>query len=280
MSDARSNSRSPWPALLLTCTALLGGCASLPGASTVEVDGRRVEAIVARHPGPTVVFEHGLGGTLDGWADVWPAVAKDSAALAYNRAGYGRSDAAPQPRSGEQVVAELRALLKAQRMTPPYVLVGHSLGGLYMQLYARQFPEEVRALILVDSTHPEQFRGNGDPSHWPAWVRVGFNMLSSDVVKQEFGQLDATGQRVLGLPPPAGVPVWVLSALRPMQERSELADDANEKRVALASLYPGARQVWVDSGHVIPLEKPEAVVAAIREALGAAPVAPAAQIGR
>lgn len=267
MPSAPTSARSPWPAVLLACSAMLGGCASLPGAATVSVDGRRVEALVARHHGPTVVFENGLGGTLDWWAKVWPEVAKHHAAIAYNRAGYGRSDAPVAPRDGEQVVAELRALLKAQQLAPPYVLVGHSLGGLYLQLYARQHPEEVQALILVDSTHPEQLRGKGAQSQWPAWVRVGFNLLTSDVAKQELDRLDATGQRVLRLPPPAGVRVWVLSALRPMQERSDLADDANEKRAALASLYPGAKRVWVDSGHGIPLEKPEAVTAAIREAL-------------
>ncbi len=280
MRMTSSSTRSAWPALILTCSALLGGCASLPGAGTVDVDGRSVEAIVARHPGPTVIFENGLGGTLDWWAEVWPAVSKDTAALAYNRAGYGRSDARTPPRGGEQVVAELRALLKAQRMMPPYILVGHSLGGLYMQLYARQFPEEVTALVLVDSTHPEQLRGRGAQSQWPAWVRVGFNLLTSEVARQELDTLDATGQRVLGLPAPAGVGVWVLSALRPMQERSEFADDANEKRASLAALYPGARQIWVDSGHGIPLEKPEAVVAAIRAALGSPSAVRAAQLER
>lgn len=227
-----------------------------------------------------MVFENGLGGTLDWWAEVWPVVAKDSAALAYNRAGYGKSDASTPPRDGEHVVAELRALLKAQQMAPPYVLVGHSLGGLYMQLYARQYPEEVRALVLVDSTHPEQLRGKGAQSQWPSWVRVGFNVLSSDVAKRELDALDATGQRVLGLPAPSGVRVWVLSALRPMQERSPLADDVNEKRVALAALYSGSKQIWVDSGHGIPLEKPEVVLTAIREALGSASAASATQLVR
>lgn len=146
-----------------------------------------------------------------------------------------------------------------------------------MQLYARQHPEEVQALILVDSTHPEQLRGKGAQSQWPAWVRVGFNLMSSEVAKQELDGLDATGQQVLGLPAPTGVRVWVLSALRPMQERSTLADDANEKRIALAALYPGAKQIWVDSGHGIPLERPETVVSAVREALGSASAASATQ---
>jgi pimeloyl-ACP methyl ester carboxylesterase len=227
-----------------------------------------------------VVFENGLGGTLDWWAKVWPEAAKDASALAYNRPGYGRSDAVDTPRDGDHVVAELRDLLKVQKLDPPYVLVGHSLGGLYMQLFARQYPDEVQALILVDSTHPEQLRGKGGQSQWPAWVRVGFNLMSSDVAKQELHALDATGQRVLGLPAPTGVRVWVLSALRPMQERSALADDANEKRIALAALYPGAKQIWVDSGHGIPLEKPETVVSAVREALGSASAASATQPAR
>lgn len=261
--------------VLLMCS-WLAGCASLPGAATEEVDGRAVEFIVARHPGPTVVFENGLGGTLDGWAKVWPEVARVSSALAYNRAGYGRSAAVDTPRDGDHVVEDLRALLKAQRLAPPYVLVGHSLGGLYMQLYARRHAEEVQALVLVDSTHPEQLRGEGSQDHWPAWVRVAFDVLSSDTTKKEFQALDATGQRVLGLPPPPGVKVVVLSALRPMQTRSALADDANDKRAALAGLYPGSKQVWVDSGHVIPLDRPEAVVAAIHEALGGTTTGPVA----
>ena len=73
----------------------------------------------------------------------------------------GRSDPADSPRDGGHVVDELRALLSAQDLKPPYVLVGHSLGGLYMQLYARRYPDEVSALVLVDSTHPNQFKGAG-----------------------------------------------------------------------------------------------------------------------
>lgn len=62
-------------------------------------------------------------------------------------------------------------------------------------------------------------------------------------------------------------PVFVRSASQPMNEKSPLADDANAKRQDIARLYPGSKQIWVDSGHAIPLEKPEAVISAIREAL-------------
>lgn len=260
----------PWHWASLLLAVCLSGCASLPGATTDVVDGRTVEYLQAGQGTPVVVFENGLGARLDWWAKVWPDTVAETRALAYHRAGYGRSDASPQPRDGAQVVQELRALLRARQLPPPYVLVGHSLGGLYMQLYARQYPAEVAALVLVDSTHPEQMRGAGNPDLWPTWLKVAFRLGTSDVVKQELAALDATGQRVASLPVDPSVPVFVLSALQTPGASSALAEDVRQKRADFAHLYPGSTQVWVDSGHAIPLEKPEAVVTAIRAALQAA----------
>ena len=256
---------------------LLAGCASLPGTQLIALQGQQLECLVNRGQGPTVVLESGLAGTLDWWAQVWPTlVAEQRNALACNRPGLGRSTPLPvTPASapgGAEAVARLRAVMQAQQLPPPYVLVGHSLGGLYLQLWARQQPDEVQALVLVDATHPEQLRGAGAQDQWPAWARVGFNTLAGEVGRQELATVDATGQQVLALPPPPPrVAVWVLSAERPMRERSALADDANAKRAALAGLYPGARQVWVDSGHAVPLERPQAVLDAIRQALAGSP---------
>lgn len=86
--------------------------------------------------------------------------------------------------------------------------------------------------------------------------------------------INTTGENVLSLPSFIGKPVIVLSASQPMKEKSELADDANEKRKDLARLYPGSKQIWVDSGHGIPLEKPESVISAIREVLPLKPQKP------
>lgn len=256
-----------WIFATLLLPFLLGACTTLPGAATAPVGERTVEFVVAGQGAPVVVFDNGLGGTLDWWAKVWPDTVRETTALAYNRAGYGKSDAAAAPRDGAHTVEELRALLKARQLPPPYVLVGHSLGGLYMQLFARKYPKEVAALVLVDTTHPEQLKGAGDPENWPAWLKLTFGVLTSDTAKQELSALDQTGQTVLSLPVDPAVQVYVLSALQPMKASSALADDANQKRADIANLYPGSKQVWVDSGHVIPLEKPDAVVKAIRDAV-------------
>ena len=247
----------------------------MPGVVTDTAGGRTVEHALAGQGAPVVVFENGLGARLDWWAKVWPDTVQQTTALAYNRAGYGHSEASPEPRDGAHVVEELRALLKARKLQPPYVLVGHSLGGLYMQLFARQYPGEVAALVLVDSTHPDQMRGAGNPDLWPTWLKVAFRLGTSDVVKQELAALDATGQRVASLPVDPAVPVFVLSALRTPGASSALADDVQRKRADFAHLYPGATQVWVDSGHGIPLEKPEVVLQAIRDAVQAARAAQA-----
>jgi pimeloyl-ACP methyl ester carboxylesterase len=79
----------------------------------IQIGQRQVEYLLTSGPNPPVVFESGLGGTLDWWAKVYPAIRKSSAALAYNRAGYGESTAAPPPRDGVHIVEELRALLAA-----------------------------------------------------------------------------------------------------------------------------------------------------------------------
>lgn len=257
-----------WAGMLLAL--VLSGCATVPGTTTDTVGGRQVEFVLAGQGAPVVVFENGLGATLDWWSKVWPDAMAESRSLAYHRAGYGHSDASAQPRDGAHVVEELRALLQARNLPPPYVLVGHSLGGLYMQLFARKHPSEVAALVLVDSTHPDQVKGAGNPENWPTWLKVVFRATSSDTAKQELAALDATGNQVSNLPVDPSVPVWVLSALHATGAPSALADDADRKRADIAHLYPGSTQVWVDSGHGIPLEKPEAVVGAVREAVWAA----------
>lgn len=254
----------------LLLAGLVSGCASLLGTPEAAGEKGKVEYVLVRHGPPAVVFENGLGAKLGTWDQVFADISKDATVFAYNRPGYGASEAATTPRDGEHVVEELRALLRSHDLMPPYVLVGHSAGGLYMQWFARRHPEEVAALVLVDSTHPLHLQGKGSPEHWPAWVRAGFGLLTAAVAQDELKLLNATGESVLALPTFSGKPVFVLSALKPLAERSETADYINEKRRDVVNLYPGAKQLWVNSGHNIPREKPEAVVEAIRAALGAA----------
>ena len=246
--------------------AFLSGCASLPNSTAEKINNRQVEFALTQHNTIPVVFENGLGGRIEWWKEVLPQISKDTTTFVYNRPGYGKSDPISTPRDGSHIVEELRLLLQSKGLKPPYILVGHSMGGLYMQLFARRYPDEISALILVDSTHPKQLEGAGALEKQSLWVRGIVGVMVTGSAKEELNLLSQTGREVLSLPTLQNKPVYVLSATEPMQEKSTLADDANEKRKDIARLYPNSKQIWVDSGHGIPLEKPELVISVIREA--------------
>lgn len=235
---------------------MLAGCARFENPTLGKTDdGRQVEYVLLENSTATdtVVFENGLAGKMDWWAKVLPEVSKSATVFAYNRPGYGNSADATTPRDGEHVVNELRALLAKKGLKPPYILVGHSVGGLYLQYFARRYPSEVKALILVDSTHPKQMEGKGAPENW-SWF-VGFLVTAwlNDSQKEELRLVSKSGKDVLSLPTFTGKPVIVLSASKPLSEKSELAEHANKLRKEIAQLYPNSKQVWVDCGHGIPL---------------------------
>ena len=106
---------------------------------------------------PVVIFESGLGGTSLDWSRVQPNVAKFTKACSYDRAGYGFSGAGPRPRNSARIVSELNKLLGYGGAAPPYVLVGHSFGGLNVSLFARSFPGKTAGIVLVDAAHEDQF---------------------------------------------------------------------------------------------------------------------------
>jgi pimeloyl-ACP methyl ester carboxylesterase len=91
------------------------------------------------------------------WVRVQRQLAKTTRVCSYDRAGMGWSEAGPEPRDARQISSELHTLLKDGGTEGPYVLVGHSYGGLYAQMYAARHPDETAGVVLVDSSHPEQF---------------------------------------------------------------------------------------------------------------------------
>lgn len=120
-----------------------------PSYATLS-DGRRLAFYCAGHGSPVVVFEAGLGMSASVWRKVQPAVAQRTTACAYDRAGYGHSDAAPLPRDATHIAADLRAGLAAIGFLSPYVLVAHSLGGYDAQLFANRYRKDVAGMVLVD----------------------------------------------------------------------------------------------------------------------------------
>jgi pimeloyl-ACP methyl ester carboxylesterase len=274
--------RSLWccmPGCLLAATvaaAAPAGKANLHLRMRVEGNGPR-----------TVIFESGLGDTLDAWDAVQARVAAGCArTVAYDRAGYAGSDPAETTRDAANIVAELRAALARRGLRPPYVLVGHSLGGLYMQYFARNYPREVAGLVLVDSSYWNQrlplvpstaavTAAAADPPADPPPPRASTMVVvfMPWIMRREIMGSAAAGAQVRASPPAAGFPTIVLSSTRRLHGET-VAAQAREARIQddLAREFPGAVHVRVrGSGHYIQRDRPDVVIAAARKLAGCAP---------
>ena len=245
--------------------ALLSGCAKLP-TQQVAVAERQVEFIYQdRQADLTVVFENGLTSKLSTWQGVLPLLPDDVNYLVYNRADYGRSESSDQPRTGEFIVSELRELLVQQRIEPPYILVGHSLGGLYAQYFARSYPDELAGLLLVDSVHPTQMENRGAYENWSFGNRLGFNIFTSKTEKAELFGLMPTGQAVLAKPNPEHLPMIILVAGQDYSRDPAAKNHVTAKREDLGNLYPQADWRQVNAGHTLQRQRPDIVADAIIE---------------
>jgi pimeloyl-ACP methyl ester carboxylesterase len=129
-----------------------------PPGRLVDIGGRRLQIDCRGSGSPTVVLESGLDylGSLS-WAAVHDSLARTTRVCAYSRAGVLWSDPAPTPFDARQVAPDLHAALITSGETPPWVMVGHSLGGPYVVLFTSRYGEEVAGLVLVDPSHPAQF---------------------------------------------------------------------------------------------------------------------------
>lgn len=129
--------------------------------------GRDVRYACEGNGTPAVVVDQGQGLSIErsfertstiGWTRVFKEIQQSTRILMHDRAGLGSSDPAPGPRTSVELVEDLRAVLTASQVRPPYVLVGHSIGGFNVRLFAGTYPDEVAGVVLVDSSHPDQLR--------------------------------------------------------------------------------------------------------------------------
>jgi pimeloyl-ACP methyl ester carboxylesterase len=233
----------------------------------IDVGGYRLRVDCQGQGDVSVILEAGLCQTRASWDKIVGDVAAFSRVCAYDRAGRGGSDGGTGPRTPGRVVEDLERLLTAIGARPPYVLVGHSFGGQVIRVYAARHPERVRGLVLVDASHEDQharFAELMEPRDRAAYLehQGGRNCEGLDLVAMG-GELRAAG------PLPAAPlvvltarPRWIIAGCPDLPVTAEL-------QARLASLSVRGRQVVVErSGHFIQIDRPDAVVAAIREIAG------------
>lgn len=135
-------------------------------------NGQRLNLYCTGSGSPAVILDAGMGDSTISWALIQPAISKKTMACSFDRAGLGFSDAAKRPSTPANQSEDLHALLKAARIKPPYVLVGHSMAGMNVRVYADKYPDQVAGMVLVEPSHEDQsVRGwsIGDPGQKQRW---------------------------------------------------------------------------------------------------------------
>jgi pimeloyl-ACP methyl ester carboxylesterase len=262
-----------WTNRIPAATAVVAALAFAPARAAIDEPPRHHVRIEGAGP-RTVVLEAGFGDTLDIWQTIQARVANHCArTFSYNRAGYADSDPPAADRDAASIVTELREELQRRNLPPPYVLVGHSLGGLYMQYFARNFPGDVAGLVLIDSTHWRQGLRVDATADTPYQSRTAVTLYMPLVMRRELSDSTAAGLEVNGSPSAAAIPTIVLSSTRAgTRQTAEQRSEAVTLQNNIAADFPGARHLFVEnSGHYIQRDQPGVVIEAIRDLAGCAP---------
>lgn len=245
---------------------------------------------------PTVVLDSGLVGSVLDWRRVFPQVARFARVCAYDRGGYGWSESSPRHRDLDGITADLHDLLEKSGERPPYILVGHSLGGLNLWAFASRYPAEAAGLVLVDSAHPRQsfyfpylervrmqlLRWTlpfGLP-RWRGWCGGPDRIRSVETAvacqpryqRSFYQQRDAMPQYLADarrLPALGSLPGIVVSRdFQPSRADALQESRWRDWQQDLSRIFSVSSSVTAEgSGHDIPNERPDVIVQAIRDLL-------------
>ncbi len=230
----------------------------------------------------TVIFESGFGTGLGAWRKVAPEVAKTARTVTYSRAGYGTSDPRPEPRTIQQSSAELDQLVASARLAPPFILVGHSYGGLLARAFAARHPDWVAGMVLVD---PSDERFNPALRRLDARRALDDDKQFAAMVPAKFQPELKLLQPVLdagSLPAPLDarlpdVPVVVLTSVQQAEKPMFFLESVEAVAIKrdlhadfLRQFSEGSQVLTLKSGHNIQLDEPELVIAAVNRVIAAA----------
>jgi pimeloyl-ACP methyl ester carboxylesterase len=279
---------------LVGCGGNLASGANGDFAGPIEIgNARQLYLECHGKGGPTVILESGYHNSSDPWSysdaaapavgpAVLPALARDHRVCAYDRPGTlrypdppsisDRSSPVAMPRTAHDVVDDLHALLAAARVPGPYILVGHSLGGLFARLYAQTYPDQVRALVFVDAFAVEIPNLMG--SDWPTYRQMLDEPLPqfSDAPSFEVIDIDYSIAQVAAAPSFPQVPTVVLSRTEPFAvpatvppERGAKVEQAWQQATSdLIALRPQTPHFFATgSDHYVQIHQPDVVVAAV-----------------
>jgi pimeloyl-ACP methyl ester carboxylesterase len=227
--------------------------------------------LVSGSGNPAVILEAGAAADHRTWVAAQPALSQLSTVIRYDRLGHGPSGASPRPRTAAVIAEQLAAALREAHIEPPYVLVGHSFGAAVIRLFASLHPADVAALVLVDPAL-EGFYTRATLEHPQDYLAMLEEEIlfsdreASDTVRREYLAYETSmlQTRLAVLPHQAPVILFTATGMELPPTLRQLWADEQTK---WAARHPNVHQMLIDGGHRIPQHSPEAVTAAVRQAL-------------
>jgi pimeloyl-ACP methyl ester carboxylesterase len=260
--------------LLLFVTATWLAVAQSQQDRKIDIGECRLHIVESGTGAPAVVFESGLGEDVATWADVQPKAASISRTVAYDRAGIGQSDPAKRPRTLVVMAGDLHSLLHAAKIPPPYILVGHSLGGTLVQVFAHSYPTEVAGLVLVDPEDrglPDRLRSRMTAEEWTARQKAldeAMPKMPPAVQAEMKAMMDSRSTPDDAFPLP-DVPVILLTGAKKNPEfpGNPLEQDLKlELHNELLAKIPGSKHILAsNSRHYIQNDSPQLVIDAVHD---------------
>jgi pimeloyl-ACP methyl ester carboxylesterase len=272
-----------------------------PPGRLIDMGGYHLHIHCEGTGSPAVILDAGLGDWSTHWTEVQNLLKADTRVCSYDRAGYGWSDPGPRPRDSQRIVTELHSLLEKAEVAPPYVLVGHSFGGINMRLYASTYPGETAGLVLVDASHPDSlpYRRNAfgtgpastsnqlmvshyverEEKNYPEEARQAMedNLLRTKANVTSRGEYRALGNSVQELKeakPFGDIPLAVISRGKREWPAGEEGDEKEkswqEQQAELARLsHLSTFIVARNSGHHIHIDEPGLVARVVHDLIQA-----------
>ncbi|GCE09551.1 alpha/beta fold hydrolase [Dictyobacter aurantiacus] len=249
----------------------------------VNVAERRLVGRKAGHGVPTIVLEMGLGAAGSFYDEIARQLATFTRVVWYDRAGLGQSDPVPTPRTIQDLVFDLHALLHTADISGPYILAGHSLGGLTIRFYKKHYPEEVAALVLIDSAHEEQQQrqlailpsSQANEPNALAQLRYAWEVSWCDPFSNEEHIDNLVNSELMRTCGTLGsTPLIVVSRGRSNRDPDNYPPGLVEQieqiwyqmQCELAGLSSRSKHIIAEhSGHLINKDEPEALIKAFRE---------------
>ena len=242
-----------------------GSSESVLKLQKIDVGGHGLQFLIGGQGSPAVIFEGGFGAGIASWSRVQKDVAAFTQTVSYDRAGLGQSDPGPRPRSAKQIATELHAALQKSGVKPPYVMVGHSFGGIYVRVFADMYPNEVAGMVLIDPSQ-ESFNdwlGKNQPDRLKA---AESNIATAgEGVQAEFAAVDTSYSQARVAKVRAGIPVTLLTATEDESMPAEGRRVWIEKHKEWLATVPGSKHIVVEKAtHFIQAQQPAVVIEAIK----------------